>query len=205
MDYKYKYFKYKLKIQNMIGSGGIDNSKMFMEVINMAGNDEVLAEFCRFLGREDCEIYIPSTGERSSRHVQIPSNFTGLAFNGAHWKGYEKGIETYDSYKSNIQLNGTNNYCQSFACFLYASKGFHNTSSNVTEHISLVPFKYVENVQKISFLWYEFLTNSINGKYGPKYKKWIKKTVPNIENIIITTQILTYDDDMAHDFSTSKE
>lgn len=50
----------------------------------------------------------------------MDAKLTGLKFDGVHWKGYEDGVMTYDSYQYNVQLQRTNNYCQSYAAFLFA-------------------------------------------------------------------------------------
>lgn len=128
--------------------------------------------------------------------------FNGLLFDGAHWKGYEKGKNKYDSYKYEIQLIGTNNYCQSFACFLWASKGLCNKKHNV----QLVKNDYSGNIQKISSLWLKYI-NKIMSDNDNKIKLWLKNKFidTSIGEITSILKELIADENLARELSTSKE
>jgi hypothetical protein len=215
--YYEKYLKYKSKyiqLQNILGGvvkrKGVDSdpSTQFQNLINCIGTDTILQDFASFLGRDNCEI---STKSGKTRRAQLPHpNFTGIAFAGAHWKGYENGKETYDSYSTNIQLDKTNNYCQSYACFLWASQGLFNAKHNIT----LISKDYAVNVQKISALWLKYFEDCLSNKY---MKDWLYNAIKNddfenkkeikdrLDRILLTLQNLKDSIDFAREFSQSAE
>ena len=107
----------------------------------------------------DTDPYICESGGRvRCGTCNLPPNFEeGLLFDGAHWKGYRKkkgSTVVFDSYGRNLQVKGTNNYCQSFATFLWTSEGNHNKKHNIT----LVENQYSKNIQQISCLWKKLFT-----------------------------------------------
>ena len=107
----------------------------------------------------DADPYIcESSGRTRCSGCNLPPNFKeGLLFDGAHWKGYRvknKTKKIFDSYKDDIQVKGTNNYCQSFATYLWTSEGNHNKKHNVT----LLKGKYSKNIQVVSCLWQKLFT-----------------------------------------------
>lgn len=167
-DYKLKYLKYKEKYLNLKDQiNKMKGGHIYQCFIDFIGTQNILASFAEFLGRPcnpETNIIIP--GGRSLRHQRVDASFSGVVFSGAHWKGYENGRETYDSYVEQIQLPGTMNYCQSFAIYLWASKGLINPHQKV----QLVKGEYVNNVKKISQLWLNFL----NELYSyPAGKTWL--------------------------------
>lgn len=217
-NYYQKYLKYKSKyieLQNILGGvkrKGVDSdhSTQFQNLIDCIGIDIILEDFALFLGRDNC---IANIKEGKTRQAQLPDpNFTGIAFDGVHWKGYEKGIMRYDSYSKgyNIQLDKTNNYCQSYACFLWASKGLNNSIHNVT----LIPGKFAENVQKMSELWLKYFIDCMKNE---KIKKWLLETIKNgdsedinlvkdrLDRILETLEKLKKDIIFATEFSQSAE
>ena len=119
----------------------------FRNLIDFISSDGILKEFYGFLKNNidcECNIYIEKPrGFRPSEHTPC------LVFDGAHWKGYdnESGkLVVYDSYKHKVQLGQTNNFCQSFACYLLANMGTNE----------LKPGLYPENIQCLSKKWLEY-------------------------------------------------
>lgn len=215
--YYQKYLKYKnkyIQLQNILGGvkrKGVDSdhSTQFQNLINCIGTDTILQDFAFFLGRVNCKINI---GCGRTRQVQLPnSNFTGIAFDGVHWKGYESSVMMYDSYSKgyNIQLDKTNNYCQSYACFLWASKGNFNSTHNV----ELIRGEYANNLQKMSGLWIEYFKNCMGKR---ELKEWLLDTIKNdyetiqetqdrLDRILETLKNLRDNIDFAREFSQSVE
>lgn len=153
----------------------IDDSSDFQFLIDALGEENILKEFCLFLGRDNCDIYVETTGK--TRNPNLPNNFCGLAFNGAHWKGYENGKMTYNSYKLggyDVQKDQTNNFCQSYACYLFATKG---SLTNDIHKVELQKGDYVNNVIVVSQLLLTYLSNASSGKYGSDYRQWIESTI----------------------------
>jgi hypothetical protein len=176
----------------------------FQSVINFVGSKNVLEEFLFFLGREKAGFIAkkPKEEQRATRQVKVPPGFTGLAYDGAHWKGYEDGNVVYDSYASGIQVPRTNNFCQSYAGFLYASRGLANKKHGV----ALVPGDYANNVKKISLLWLKFFDYMETRQGGHKWLVDSSEGIPGgIELIIATLRQLSADDAVAAEFSASKE
>ena len=205
MSYKDKYLKYKNKylelknseLNNIKGGGKYD--VLFQLLIDNVGKTNILESFIYFLGRDNVDFYTQPEDLRATRNPRVKKDFTGLAFDGAHWKGYEDGVVTYDSYAKDIQLPKTNNYCQSYAAFLFASKGLINNKYNVT----LLPGMYVNNVIIISDLWLKYFTHMLSFKDG---EIWINEaTEGNIDRIIIILKELITNYECASEFSISAE
>jgi hypothetical protein len=119
----------------------------FQALIDAISAKNILYALAEFLGRSDydpLDDLVQDPKKRASRHR---SKAVGLHFTGAHWTGHD--IDTngddvvYDSYEVGLQLPGTNNYCQSYACYLWANGGrLHNDVIGVT----LCPRKYMYNI-----------------------------------------------------------
>jgi hypothetical protein len=184
----------------------IDRSADFQNLIDGVGVEQILKEFAEFIGRSGMETIAPdgNPDRRRTRRVVVGPTFTGIAFDGAHWKGYENGQLRYDSYVTEIQRPGTNNYCQSYAAYLWAKQG------------DIKPFvqgEYSNNVMRMSNLWYNFLTRAKSGVYGEEYWEDIKNLFElegevrkyDIEKAIKTLDILRTNIDIATDFANSKE
>jgi hypothetical protein len=127
---------------------GSDFDNPLQHLIHAIGDHNILIDFAHFNGREGCEVM-----EKRSRVSAVPANFSGIAFDGGHWKGYEiqeRGVPrvVYDSYVYGIQQPASNNYCQSFATVLWAKGGLGNTVFR--------PGENVENVKKMSELWISY-------------------------------------------------
>jgi len=99
-----------------------DLHSTYQPLIDAIGTENILESFAYALGREGL-VTIGSIDDslpianRIRKTASIPDDFSGVAFDGAHWKGYEPkrpdGSRTiYDSYLMNIQLPGSNNFCQ---------------------------------------------------------------------------------------------
>jgi hypothetical protein len=204
MSFEAKYLKYKNKYLNLkknnynIEGGGLYDQH-FQLLIDNVGKTNILVSFIEYLGRNGADFHTINEDARATRNARVNPGFTGLAFDGAHWKGYENGTMKYDSYQTNIQLPKTNNYCQSYAAFLFASRGLTNNVHNVT----LVPGDYVNNVKKITDLWLKYFNNM--GSF-PAGIKWVNEaTEYKINDILKILHELSSNYACAAEFSQSKE
>ncbi len=184
-----------------------NNSEDFQFLIDVFGAENILKELCLFLGREDCDVYDEPNGK--TRNPKLPNNFSGLAFDGAHWKGYENGKMAYNSYKLggyDIQRDQTNNFCQSYACYLYATRG---SLTNKLHNVELKKGEYIDNVIIMSNLLFSYLTNSINGKYGLEYQRWIELAIgggkKNVNRLLRILGKMRTDIKYATDFALSQQ
>ena len=194
---------YKSSIQKITSVKSIDIQ--FQNLIDFLGGPVLLTEFSNFLGRVDCDMcdIFPEKirGFRPSEHAPC------LAFDGVHWKGYDikdKKLITYDSYTSKVQLTGTNNFCQSFACYLWSNKG---------DLKELIPGKYAKNIQCISRKWLDYfkqankkllnteITNA-NDELTDSDPDYNTFTLTDIKS---TLTKLVNDDNFAGELATSKE
>lgn len=147
----------------------LKRDNIFQCLINFIGGPDMLKSMIEFLGREeslpDGTLIENIQILEKKRGILIPPKFTGLVFNVSHWKGYENGVEKYDSYKTNIQSYGTMNYCQSFAAFLFASRATKDSSNTgyviprYGDQPILIPGQYTDNVKKMSQLWLDFIVD----------------------------------------------
>lgn len=179
-----------------------DNSKKFQFLIDVIGYSTILQYFSTFLGLPKCAIFIRDENTRATRTLRVPIDFNGLGFDGAHWKAYKNGKLTFESYKEKVQQQHTNNYCQSFACFMLASDGLVNGKHNVT----LEKGKYTDNIMKISKLWVECLKN-LNKKQKTQILKCIKqlKSGMKFKDLLCILEKLGSDEMYALEFASSKE
>lgn len=173
----------------------MDYSHQFQNLIDLIGGPELLCHFALFQGRDDCQVFIPDSSSRSIRNVKVASDFTGIAYDGAHWKGYENGVVKYDSYVSKIQLPKTNNYCQSYATYLWAKRG---------KMAPFIPNQYAKNAQLMSKEWLKYFDDTL--KY-PNLKAWLMREIKgyDLKLAIETLQLIARDINVAREFSTSKE
>jgi hypothetical protein len=210
MDYYQKYIKYKTKYMNLLQQGG-DNSADFQFLIDTIGAPNILQDFAYFLGRSDMKVAESPTDKNrvSTRAIKgITMEFSGVGFSGAHWKGYEsskssnkENIPVYDSYKENIQLPKTNNYCQSYATYLWASKGLINK----THKVELIAGDYRNNVIKMSNLWLKYFQQK-----NTAWMQWLLSALINQDKkdhnrIINILNKLTRDESYADEFTKSAE
>ena len=193
-----------------------DNSVKFQYLIDSIGTPNILNDFTYYLGRDNCEIisegklYSYHYGEKitelcinngiKTRIVNVPEYFSGLFFDGIHWKAYEDGKEKYNSYTEDIQIVETNNYCQGYACFLWASKGLYNKIHNVT----MEKKNYINNVKVMSTI----LLNYLESKETQDEKKWLISAFEGYDLILIKNILkeLSIDENsIGKEFSQSKE
>jgi len=127
------------------------------------GDENILYDFAVFHGRTDLKV----KNKQGRLALVIEPDFSGIAFNDGHWKGYDGKDVVYDSYLKGIQIKGTNNYCQSYAAYLWAKRG------------NMEPFKareYVENTKKMSQLWLDYFDSIMNsGDDG--LKTWLLNSI----------------------------
>jgi hypothetical protein len=173
----------------------MDYSKQFQNLIDLIGGPALLNDFAYFQGRSNCDVFVPSSSARSTRNVQVPSGFTGVAYDGAHWKGYENGVMKYDSYITGIQRPGTNNFCQSYATYLWSKRG------NISPFISR---DYARNSQLMCNEWLKYFEDSMK---QPAMLAWLKKETKgyDLELAIHTLNVIQTDIQVATDFANSKE
>jgi hypothetical protein len=191
-----------------------DRHPEFQELIEAFGVENVLDSFAEFLGREDLKTIISSYDDddgaiASRRRIplgEIPDKFSGVSYDGAHWKGYEaKEVDQprviYDSYVTELQIPKTMNFCQSYAIFLWAQRGnlhFNKYHLNITFKAN----EYVENVKKMAKLWLAWFTYQESFKQG---KTWLSLAIPqpkfNIARIKHTLRELSTNDAKADEFS----
>jgi len=177
----------------------------FRNLINFISSDGILKEFYNFLKSNiDCKCNIFTERPRG---FQTLKHAPCLVYNGAHWKGYDNESDKlveYDSYKYKVQLGQTNNFCQSFACYLLANKGIHE----------LKPGVYYENIQCLSKKWLEyldyetnreFLQDEVNGANLFNKKNHSNHVDFTLNDIKITLNKLVNDDNYARILSQSKE
>jgi hypothetical protein len=186
----------------------MDFNSPFQHLINAIGDEEILTDFAYFNGRSDCQVL---QGKSRSGTV-VPPEFSGIAYDGGHWKGYEPLVPgaprvIYDSYVSGLQIPATNNFCQSYATYIWAKKG------NKSPFIS---GKFTENAKKMSSIWLDYF-NSILKSKNADMKTWLDKAIKegskmsvqeghgafDIKEVMDTLQKLSTDDAYAAEFSTS--
>ena len=201
-----------------------DNDGIFGYLIFTMGYKPVLELFAEYLGRnclekDKCGIKGTDFTENDSpvsRHFKPTDGWHGLAFDGAHWKGYDADGKVYNSYNEDVQIPGTNNLCQSFACFLWASKGLKNHkwgyelkrgeyAGNITtmcrvihDFVSLNRQKLLEHIPSIGAFLEEFDFVYVSPEIDP--------TEQNLMDILL--EILEYiqkNKSVAAEFSQSQE
>ena len=125
-------------------------------LIYTMGTHEVLELFASYLGRDCLLNHTCEIKQAERRTYKPPVGWEGLVYNGAHWKGYDKNGKLYDSYEQNIQLPKTNNFCQSYACFLWSSHGLVNEKRGY----KLIPGQYVENIITMCNILHDFISSN---------------------------------------------
>ena len=190
------------------GEIDMDFNTPFQHLINAISDEEILTDFAEFNGRPNCQVL---QGKRRTS-TMIPPDFSGIAYDGGHWKGYEplvlgKPRVIYDSYESGLQIPRTNNFCQSYATYLWAKKG------NKTPFIS---GKFTENAKKMSSIWSAYFNSILKGK-NAELKAWLTNAILegnkmsiqeghgsfDIKEVLTTLEKLSSDDSYAATFSTS--
>lgn len=174
-------------------------SNDFQFLIDSLGADNILESFSYFIGRDNCDFLKNDNKIYKTRNLDIPENFSGLIYNGAHWKAYDNG-KIYDSYLEKIQQPKSNNFCQAFACFLWASKGTYNKLHN----IKLLKEDYTGNIQIMSLLILKYINYMESFNDGIE---WLVNAVPNgekgIEQIKTTLFRIVNNYNYANEFSNS--
>lgn len=194
------------------GGAGVKRSRSefdnpLQHLIEALGDEEILVDFAEYNGREDCKIL-----QAKTRVSIVPPDFVGIAYDGGHWKGYEalvpgKPRVVYDSYALNLQMPASNNFCQSYATYVWAKHG------NIDP---FVPGKLADNVQKMSQIWLNYLNGILKGS-NPALKAWLIKSLDEgseesqkkgwggftVTEIINTLTRLVDDESFRTQFSTS--
>ncbi len=162
-----------------------DRTIMFNDMLGTIGDDEILYDFIEFLGRKDPKVVqCHGLGIGECKRFLIDSftdDFSGIMFKEGHWKGYEPKEpnvdrkDAYDSYKSELQRPRTDNFCQSYAAFLWATQGKYKYSGNGLE-IEFVPKEYAKNAQKMAKLWLAWVNDICKVKGG---EEWLNNSIQN--------------------------
>ena len=177
----------------VINKSVTSSDKIFQQLLGVLGTDTILEDFAAQLGRSGCKI--ETSGKRIFRR---PSGWEGLVFDGAHWKGYDDDGTVYDSYGQKLQLPGTNNFCQSYACYLWATKGAIP---------GLAKGKYADNIQYMSSLWLDYFGNVMKSK-DTKLRKWLEAAAGGADTLkgaMETLERLATDAKLAAEMSQSQE
>jgi hypothetical protein len=187
----------------------------FQPIIDAFASPNILDSFAEFIGREDLKSIISGYDDEDDGNVssrrripvgEIPTEFSGVTYDGAHWKGYEPARAdgtriVYDSYLADLQPEKTMNFCQSWAVFLWANHGnlhFNNHGLNIT-------FKagdYVENVKKMARIWLAWFAEQESFAEG---SSWLSIAIPSpkfsIAGIKHTLRELSTNNAKADEFS----
>ena len=213
----YKKTKTKTKTKTKKIKGGTDKRKReeenedtcnFQNLIDLIGDTELLEGLVHHLTGTEIIAHIDPKGKRPEDLAPC------LIFKRGHWKGYKKNngkLTTYDSYLSDVQQKRTNNYCQSFAAYLFSNDGLNELQKGNLSH----------NVQVISKTWIDYFNhlNDLDPSYLPKKINDIKsERLDNndtesikcneyltLNNIMNTLENLRDDEYYAQKFATSKE
>ena len=187
----------------------------FQPLIDALGEENVLDSIAHdMLGREGMKVISPN-GDLSALERRlgshVPSDFSGVVYKSGHWLGYEPEVDpprrVYNSYKTNLQQPGTSNFCQSFATFLWATRGefsFHSSEVNIT----FVPGEYAKNVQKMATLLLAWIRKMSSDSES---RAWLHNTFKSdeynakLEDLVHTLQRLAADVDYAKEFSEAEE
>lgn len=185
------------------------SEQAIQDMLNFLGTDTILEAYLdHHRPDEKVQIIMENTGRRGN--AKLYNYDYALRFDGVHWKSIDKidgkspkksakRDETthviYDSYKMDLQRQGTNNFCQSYATMLLAHKG----------NINKLGFKkgeYTENAQKVAEEWLKFLNigvikNWIRGDREPIFRKF--------DSVLKTLKAVTEDRAFATEVANSKE
>lgn len=190
---------------------------VYQPLIDVIGTGNILDSLASMLGREGLQTYgtdTNSNGNISSRirkaNSAIPAAFCGVAFDGAHWKGYEPtkpdgSRVVYDSYAYGLQLRGSNNFCQSFATFLWARRGnlsFRGVPGSEID-INFVPGRFTDNIKQMATFWLAWIETMMAHADS---KRWLTQAIPrpyNIQQIKSTMELFSLNDQEASKFAKS--
>ena len=210
--------------------GEIDRSEIFNDMLNTIGDETLLYKFAEFLGRPganfiQCPIDpidgkpVKSLEWIAYKREHLTNEFSGLVFDGAHWIGYEpvirRGLKRveYNSYPRNLQLGGTNNFCQSYATYLWARRGELTYSDHGIE-INFIPGNYTHNIREMAKLWLAWIDNMRSSNDGENLIKYSIQDGINegavsegydIEKLRSMFEEISENDEVARDLSQSKE
>lgn len=200
-----------------------DNSMKFQTIINSVAADGIyMPEFYKFLYKKNNNI----SEENLDKHVEEDlaiyrdhrdyindKNKTCIKcvyFKKGHWYSVINGM-SFDSFKSKIQISGTNGFCQSYAIYLAANNGEIDKDFKKED--------WITNTKKMACLHCEFINTIDRKNYKVFHEDFIEtfnnineneKEEDKIKPVTLDTlksylQEICYDDDLAHEFSVSKE
>lgn len=180
----------------------------FQNLIDLIGDAVLLQGLVHYLTGTNIIAHIDAKGKRPEDLAPC------LIFKRGHWKGYKKNngkLTTYDSYSSGVQKKGSNNYCQSFAAYLFSNDGLNELQKG----------KFPHNVQVISKTWIDYFNylNDLDPSDLPekinelKEERLVNNDIESIKcnesltlnNIMNTLEKLRDDKDYARAFALSQE
>ena len=197
----------------------INNDNKFQTIINSVSSSGVyMPEFYKFLykrkhpniSEEDLDEHMQNISIYNSRDDykrDKEQTKVSIYFNRGHWYTAINN-NTFDSFKSKIQVPRTNSFCQSYAIYLAVNDG--NIGEFQVE-------KYAINIQKMACLHLEFINSIDEMDYNDFYNDFVEtfKEINNIENLNLKPvkletlklylEEICNDINIANEFSTSKE
>jgi hypothetical protein len=203
-----KFTKGKRKYYEMI-----NNENKFQTIINSVSSSGVyMPEFYKFLYKRKHENISEEELDEHMNNVSIYNSRddykkdkeqtkVSIYFNRGHWYTSINN-NTFDSFKSKIQVPRTNSFCQSYAIYLAVNE------CNIGE---FQVEKYAMNIQKMACLHLEFIDSIHEMDYNDFYNDFVEtfkeinlKPV-KLETLKLYLQEICDDIKIANEFSTSKE
>jgi hypothetical protein len=123
-----------------------EDEDLFTELLKTLSREELLIDFTHYtfnIGKRKLKVAIPP-------YSPLRKNYSGIIYDddNEHWTAKVNGV-THDPYNG-MQKSETVNFCQSYACYLWATKGKIEA-----------PFKrghYVDNIKEMSQLWLTYFS-----------------------------------------------
>ena len=195
-------------------SGGVkrkreenENTCNFQNLIDLVGSPNLLEGFVYHLSGSDVIAYTDTKGQQPQDLAPC------LIFKKGHWKGYKKNnkLITYDSYESGVQRKGTNNYCQSFAAYLFAKDGLNELQKgNLSYNVQVISRNWIDYFKEIDSIDPKFIANIINDIKREREESVNKEFIEcnksfTFDNIMSTLEKLMNDENYAQEFAISKQ
>tara|TARA_B100001093_G_scaffold443220_1_gene445414 strand:- start:34 stop:660 length:627 start_codon:yes stop_codon:yes gene_type:complete len=162
----------------------VDYSEKFQIIINSISSSTLyMPEFYKFLYKKSHTI----SEEELDKHMNSVSIYNAfddykndknksyicIYYNKGHWYSIVNNNK-FDAYKCNIQIPGTNSFCQSFALYLAANNG--NIENDFKKK------KYIINIQRMAKLHYDFI-NTIDKLDYSTYNEDFLETFNEVNEI----------------------
>ena len=196
-----------------------ENSDKFQTIINSVSSSGLyMPEFYRFLYKRKNNISEKELDEHM-KNVSIYNSYedykndlektsVSIYYKKGHWYAVVNNI-IFDAYRSEIQLSGTNSFCQSYAVYLAANNGVINNDFQKKA--------YIDNIKKMACLHCEFINNIHKDNYlefeedfNDTFNEMNEYEYTTLEPVSLDTlklylQEICNNNHLAHDFAVSKE